>query len=844
MPNKKINALDVRVAVSTDLMLVGDPSTGTAYKSTLLTLPLVPYTGATSAVNLGAYDLTVNSLTVGRGLGATINNTVLGSQAGAAFTTAQTNVAIGEQALKVHSTGNANTAVGRYAMLSDVDGANNTAIGTSALVFLATGVNTGNTAIGVNGLGRLTSGNYNTWLGYTSAPGGILTSGSYNTILGAQINVGVATLSNNIILADGQGNIRFRDDATSTILSRLAGTGTRMVISDANGALSTQAITSGTVTSVGLTMPTAFGVANSPVTSSGTLAVTALGSASQYIRGDGELATLPTGGSGGSSVSYYLNGGTAASVGTYFQMSTIAVVGTNADFTRTGNGLVSQFLTDVGDPNRLQIPAGNWNFEMFFSMSSSGGTPQFYVELLKYDGTTFTSIASSSAIPETISSGTAIDLYLTSLAIPATTLLVTDRLALRVYIVNNSGGRTATLHTQNGHLCQVITNFAGGVSALNGLTANTQYFATGTSGTNFAIVSSGDTHTFNLPTASATNRGALSSTDWTTFNNKQAALTLTTTGTSGAATLVGATLNIPQYSGGGGSMAIGGAITSATAGSVLFAGTSGVLQQDNANLFWDRNNTRLGIGTTTPGTKLHVVVADNNYINTLLLQNTSTGSAAYTGIGLQDASGNVLGGFQYIPNTFVNTAIRNTVIFASTGLSKLALVANSGGISSTPQDIYFQTLSARNNMYIYGATGNVVIQNGGTFADAGYRLDVNGTARVSGDMTINGVLLDTTTTNRQTASYSLVLADRGKLVEMNSASANTLTVPLNSSIAFPIGSKIDVTQYGAGATTITATGGVTIRSFTSYLKLAGQYAACTLVKIGTDEWYCYGNLIA
>jgi hypothetical protein len=103
---------------------------------------------------------------------------------------------------------------------------------------------------------------------------------------------------------------------------------------------------------------------------------------------------------------------------------------------------------------------------------------------------------------------------------------------------------------------------------------------------------------------------------------------------------------------------------------------------------------------------------------------------------------------------------------------------------------------------------------------------------------------ETIVTNRQTASYSLVLADRGKLVEMNSASANTLTIPLNSSIAFPIGTKIDVTQYGAGATTITATGGVTIRSFTSFLKIAGQYAACTLVKIGTDEWYCYGNLIA
>ncbi|OHB13696.1 MAG: hypothetical protein A3G05_02080 [Candidatus Zambryskibacteria bacterium RIFCSPLOWO2_12_FULL_45_14] len=52
--------------------------------------------------------------------------------------------------------------------------------------------------------------------------------------------------------------------------------------------------------------------------------------------------------------------------------------------------------------------------------------------------------------------------------------------------------------------------------------------------------------------------------------------------------------------GGGGSMSIGGAITSATEGSVLFAGASGVLAQDNANFFWDDTNNRLGIGSTTP----------------------------------------------------------------------------------------------------------------------------------------------------------------------------------------------------------------------------------------------------
>jgi hypothetical protein len=276
----------------------------------------------------------------------------------------------------------------------------------------------------------------------------------------------------------------------------------------------------GTVTSVDLTMPVAFTVTGNPITTSGTLAVTAAGVASQYIRGDGQLATFPSGGGGGSSVNYYLNGSIAASVATYKQMSNTAIIGAGTDFALTGNGLIAQFLTDVGNPNRTEIPGGAWNFEMFFSMSTGGGNPKFYVELLKYNGTTFTSIASSSAIPETISGGTPIDLYLTSLAVPTTPLLVTDRLAVRVYIVDNTGGKTATLHTENGHLCEIITTFSGGVTSLNGLTANTQYLAVGTSGTDFTINSLLDTHTFNLPTASATNRGALSSADWTTFNDK------------------------------------------------------------------------------------------------------------------------------------------------------------------------------------------------------------------------------------------------------------------------------------------------------------------------------------
>jgi hypothetical protein len=131
----------------------------------------------------------------------------------------------------------------------------------------------------------------------------------------------------------------------------------------------------------------------------------------------------------------------------------------------------------------------------------------------------------------------------------------------------------------------------------------------------------------------------------------------------------------------------------------------------------------------------------------------------------------------------------------------------------------------------------------GTTTESTYLLDVNGTARVSGDTSIDGVLRETVTTNRQTASYSLVLTDRGKLVEMNVATANNLTVPLNSSVAFPIGTKIDIAQYGAGQTTVVATSGVTVRSAGGALKLAAQYSGATLVKIATDEWYLFGDII-
>jgi hypothetical protein len=311
--------------------------------------------------------------------------------------------------------------------------------------------------------------------------------------------------------------------------------GTVYVCSDSTeGAAVWAAITNGTVTSVGLTMPTAFSVANSPITSSGDIAVTGAGLTSQYVRGDGSLANFPANGGGGASINYYLNGsinqGTISGV-TYYEINRTPILGLGTNFTLTNtNNYIASFLTDAGDPNQLNIPAGNWNCELYFNVSNNSGNPSFYIELYKYDGVTFTLIASSSTNPEFITNGTQVDLYTTAIPVPQTTLLATDRLAVRVH-VNTSGNRTVTLHTEDNNLCQVITTFSTGLNALNGLTAQVQNFAVGTSGTDFAISSISPTHTFNLPTASATNRGALSSADWSTFNGKQDTITVNNVGT-------------------------------------------------------------------------------------------------------------------------------------------------------------------------------------------------------------------------------------------------------------------------------------------------------------------------
>lgn len=97
------------------------------------------------------------------------------------------------------------------------------------------------------------------------------------------------------------------------------------------------------------------------------------------------------------------------------------------------------------------------------------------------------------------------------------------------------------------------------------------------------------------------------------------------------------------------------------------------------------------------------------------------------------------------------------------------------------------------------------------------------------------------TLNAQTGTtYTFVLADNGKLVTLDNASAITVTVPLNSSVAYATGAIINLQQIGAGQVTVAGAAGVTING--TGTKTRAQWSAASLLKTATDTWTLIGDL--
>jgi predicted secreted protein len=150
-------------------------------------------------------------------------------------------------------------------------------------------------------------------------------------------------------------------------------------------------------------------------------------------------------------VSYYFNGGTSQGTilgSTYYQISPNDEGGAAANFTRVADGDLASFITDSGNPNSTSIAGGTWVFRNYLSLSTNvSGTPMFAITIFKYDGTSLTALASSSSVYFTSTSPT---LYTTSVTFPSTSLASTDRLVVKIVVLNLTG-RTATLYTEGSY---------------------------------------------------------------------------------------------------------------------------------------------------------------------------------------------------------------------------------------------------------------------------------------------------------------------------------------------------------------------------------------------------------
>jgi hypothetical protein len=113
--------------------------------------------------------------------------------------------------------------------------------------------------------------------------------------------------------------------------------------------------------------------------------------------------------------------------------------------------------------------------------------------------------------------------------------------------------------------------------------------------------------------------------------------------------------------------------------------------------------------------------------------------------------------------------------------------------------------------------------------------------------TINDPKLNLTLNAQTGTTYTFVLADNGKLVTASNASAQTYSIPTNASVAFPVGTQINLIQIGAGQVTVSATtpGTTTVLSNGATAagpKCRGQYSALTALKVATDSWYVIGDI--
>jgi hypothetical protein len=558
----------------------------------------------------------------------------------------------------------------------------------------------------------------------------------------------------------------------------------------------------GGISSIGLVVPSGFSVSPATLTANGTFTITGAGTTSQYIRGDGSLATFPTllssdsliqevrNNSGSTMLKgtiVYINGalGNKATIAKALATSdatsaqTYGVVQT--DISNNSNG----YVVVVGEVTGLDTSALTEGTQLYLSGTTAGyytPTKPYAPTHLVYVAIVLRSHPTQGILGVKIQNGYEMDeLHNVDAVSPSNN----DGL---FYNTSTSLWEHKPISTVLGYTPVTSARTISTTSPLSGggdLSAN---------------------RTLTIAQSNTTTSGYLSNTDWNTFNSKQDTITLTTTGTNGAATLVGSTLNIPQYSGtniynADGTLTGSRAVTMA-AYNLSFTSTArttgaafsitATQTQRNAS---DTNDAALSASYTYASTNtsnqqlsraLYLSAFQNstssliNNLRVLDIQLSSNSSTTITDSSCIYIAANS-GGLGTI------TTNRGVYINGMSGDIRVGLNINSiGGSSSTYLLIgtnsitggtwgIYQTESTFNNYF----NGKILI---GTTTDAGYNLDINGSARIQGNVVYECFQPTTTSvTSTATLTPDLSLGDTFTITAQAAALiiANPSGTPVN-----------------------------------------------------------------
>lgn len=647
----------------------------------------------------------------------------------------------------------------------------------------------------------------------------------------------------------------------------------------------------GTVTSVGLSVPTGFSVASTPVTTSGTIALSfasgySLPTNTSQTNWDtaynSRISSLTTTGTSGAAtlVANVLNIPVYQAQGNYITSLTGEATGSGpgaTTVTLTNSAVIGKVLTGLsvtsgsiaatdsilqafgkvqGQINALSgglIFQGTWNANTNTPTITSGvGTNgHFYIvnvagnttidgntgwqvgDWILFDGTVWQKVDNTDAVTSVNGLTGAVVLTTTNIS-EGTNLYYTDaraRQAISLTTTGSSGAATYSNVTGVLNIPQYTLTGLGGVPStrtitINGVAQDLSADRSWSVGTVTSIATTGPitggtitgSGTIGITQSSSTTSGFLSSTDWNTFNNKQNAITLTTTGSSGSSTLVGATLNIPSYTLTG----LGGVPDTRT---LTINGTSFDL---TANRTWS-------VGTVTSIT-----------FSGPLTGGTITGSGT---VGITQASSSVSGFLSSTDwSTFNNK--QNAITLTTTGSSGAATFVGAtlnipnytlSGLGGVPSS---RTLTINGTAFDLSADRSWSV--GTVTSVAALTLGTSGTDLSSSVAT--GTTTPVITLNVPTASAT----NRGALSSAdwttfnNKQNAITLTVTGNSGSATLVGATLNIPTYtlaglgGISLSSLSATAPLSYNSGTGAFSIS-QSSGSTNGFLSSTDWTTFNN---